>query len=88
MPIVPVARAMYLCDSEEGANEVSECNSNSDAEETAETFQEGTAPVQEFTSLAIPVLPETPLEARLGRPAKSRLPSSEKMCNTPQDQQS
>ncbi len=42
---------------------------------SAETFQEGTTPVQAFTSKAIPVLPGTPLEDRLGRPARIQMSS-------------
>ena len=51
-------------------------NSNSstpDPKTSAETYQEGTTPVQAFTSKAIPVLPGMPLEARLGRPPRGEL---------------
>jgi hypothetical protein len=44
-----------------------------DPDNSAETFQEGMTPVQAFTSKAIPVLPGTPLEARMGRPARGEL---------------
>lgn len=47
----------------------------SDQEISADTFQEGVAPVQAFTSPAAPVFADTALEARHGRPSKTRTES-------------
>lgn len=41
------------------------------ATENAELYQEGCTPIQFFSSPAIPVLPETPLEPRRGRPSRT-----------------
>jgi hypothetical protein len=38
---------------------------------SADTFQEGSAPVQSFVSPAVPVLPGAALEPRRGRPARN-----------------
>ncbi len=44
----------------------------SDFDTSAETFQEGTTPVQAFTSAAIRVLPGMALQPCRGRPARIR----------------
>ena len=44
-----------------------------DLDTTAETSQEGTAPMQSFRSPAIPVLPDAVVAPRLGRPARIRV---------------
>jgi hypothetical protein len=50
-------------------------SNNPTSDPSSETFQEGTTPVQFFTSKAIPVLPDSPLEARLGRPVRTQMRS-------------
>ena len=40
---------------------------------STETSQEGTAPVQSFTSSVIPVLPGAAVAPRLGRPTRTRV---------------
>lgn len=44
-----------------------------DLDTSAETSQEGTAPMQSFRSPAIPVLPDAVVAPRLGRPARIRV---------------
>jgi hypothetical protein len=58
-------------------------SNNPDLNTSTETFQQGATPVQSFASKAIPILPGTPLEARLGRPARIQMKSrqeGEKVC--------
>ena len=44
-----------------------------DLDTSAETSQEGAAPVQSFSSQAIPVLPGAAVAPRLGRQARTRV---------------
>ncbi len=56
---------------------------NSIPETPAETFQESTAPVQVFSSPAVPVLPNSLLEPRLGRPDRIRTEPWQEGNNAP-----
>ncbi|SRR5579884_2818028 len=47
----------------------------------AELLQEGYSPVQAFTSPAIPVQPDTPLEPRRGRPPRPSLETSKEQLD-------
>ncbi len=71
-----------------GAYDMNTDNMKPDRETPAETFQEGVTPVQAFTSPALPVLPGTPLQVRLGRPIRKQTNPTPKVEKVPDVQPS